>query len=73
MSKILQSMLIFFCNSDNIRKIIIVSGFFIRDIVVPTLTTHLDDLVSDEVELVTTQSPPITQGLVDGCQDLNGQ
>ena len=30
-------------------------------------------MVSEVVEPVTTQSPPITQGSLDGCQDLNGQ
>ena len=36
-------------------------------------STAKEDLVTDAVELVTTQSSPITQGLVIGCQDLNGQ
>ena len=37
------------------------------------ISTDKGDLVTDVVEPMTTHIPPITQGLVDGCQDLSGQ
>ena len=37
------------------------------------ISTHKEALVTELIEPMTTENPPITQGLVDGCQDLNGQ
>ena len=39
-----------------------------QSLVIPTR-----DMVTDVIEPMTTQIPQITQGLIDGCQDLNGE